>query len=131
MKTVKLQLPTKNVVNVGPSTENSIPKVPNISKSKFLKNRAQIYFLIAHVSNEEIIDIIKSLENKSTGPCSISLKMLTVILDLIIIPLANIINMSFRTGEYPELLEVVKVVPIHKGGSINQSINLFLNMIQK
>ena len=109
-------------VSVGPSTENSIPKIPNISPSKFLKNRVQINFLIAHVSNEEIIDIIKSLENKSTGPYSIPLKMLTVILDLIIIPLANIINMSFRTGEYPELLKVVKVVPIHKGGS-TQDIN--------
>ena len=48
--------------------------------------------------------------------------MLTVILDLIIVPLANIINMSFRTGEYPELLKVVKVVPIHKGG-YTQDIN--------
>ena len=71
---------------------------------------------------EEIIDIIKSLENKSTGPYSIPLKMLAVIPDFIIIPLANIINMSFRTGEYPELLKVVKVVPIHKGGSA-QDIN--------
>ena len=48
--------------------------------------------------------------------------MLTVIPDLIIIHVANIINMSFRTGEYPELLRVVKVVPIHKGGS-TQDIN--------
>ena len=47
--------------------------------------------------------------------------MLTVIPDLIIIPLANIINMSFRTGEYPELLKVVEVVPT-KGGS-TQDIN--------
>ena len=103
-------------LNVGPSTtKNSIHKVPNISPSKFLKNRV-------HVSNEEIIDIIKSLEIKSTGPYSIPLKMLTVVLDLIIIPLANIINMSFQTGEYPELLKVVTVIPIHKGGS-TQDIN--------
>ena len=26
-------------VNVGPSTENAIPKIPNISPTKFLKNR--------------------------------------------------------------------------------------------
>ena len=38
---------------------------------KFLKNRNQINFAIAHTSNEEILDIIKSLENKSTGPTSI------------------------------------------------------------
>ena len=32
----------------------------------FLRNRNQIDFVIAHVSNEEILDVIKSLENKST-----------------------------------------------------------------
>ena len=68
-------------MNVGPSTERSIPKVPGISPSKFLKNRIQIIFLIAHVSNEEILDIIKSLENKSTAPpySTIPLKMLYVV----------------------------------------------------
>ena len=39
-------------VNVGPSTENTIPKVPNILPSKFLRNRNQINFVIAHISNE-------------------------------------------------------------------------------
>ena len=104
-------------VNVGPSTEDSIPKVPNVSPTKFLKNRNQINFVIAHVSNEEIVEIIKSLD-----PCSIPLKMLSVIPDLIILPLAYIINMSFLTGEYPDMLKIVKVIPIHKGGS-TQDIN--------
>ena len=106
-------------VNVGPSTENTIPKVPNISPTK---NRNQINFLIAHISNEEILDIISSLENKSTGPSSIPLKLLTLIPDLIIVPLAYIINMSLLTGEYPDLLKLVKVIPIHKGGS-TQDVN--------
>ena len=109
-------------VNVGPSTEDSIPKVPNVSPTKFLKNRNQTNFVIAHVSNEEIVEIIKSLENKSTGPSSIPLKMLSVIPDLITLPLAYIINMSFLTGEYPDMLKIVKVIPIHKGGS-TQDIN--------
>ena len=108
--------------NVGPNTENLIPKVPNISPSKFLRNRNQIIFVIAHVANGEILDIINSLENKSTGPSSIPLKMLSVIPDLIIIPLAHIINMSFLTGIYPDLLKIVKIVPIHKGGS-SQDVN--------
>ena len=62
--------------------ENSIPKVPNISP-KFLKNKKQRNVVITHVSNEEIFNILKSIENKSTGPYSIPLKMLTVIPDLI------------------------------------------------
>ena len=109
-------------VNVGPSTEKSIPKVPSISPSKFLKNRNEINFVIAHVSNEEILDIINSLENKSTGPSSIPLKMMSVIPDLIILPLACIINSSFLTGECPDLLKIVKVIPI-QGASTQDMIN--------
>ena len=75
----------------------------------------QVNFVIAHISNEEILDTINSLENKSTGPTSIPLKLLSLIPDLIIIPLAYVINMSLLTGEYPDLLKVVKVIPIHKG----------------
>ena len=90
--------------------------------SKFLKNRNQINFVIAHVSNDKILDIINSLENKSTGPASIPLKLLSLIPDLIIIPFAYIINMSLLTGEYPDLLKLVKVIPIHKGGS-TQDVN--------
>ena len=87
-----------------------------------MKNRNQINFVIARVSNEEILDIIHSLENKSSGPSSIPLKMLSVISDLIILPLAHIIYMSYLTGVYPDLLKIVKVIPIHKGGS-TQDIN--------
>ena len=102
------------VVNMGPSTGNTIQKVPNILPTIFLNNRNQINFVIAHISHEEILGIISSLENKSTGPSSIP--------DLISIPLAYIINMSLLTGEYPDLLKLVKVVPIHKGGS-TQDVN--------
>ena len=109
---------------VGSSTEKTIPKVPNVSLSKFLRNRNQTNFIIAHISNEEILDIVNSLEDKSTGPFSIPLKLLAVILDLIIIPLAYIINFSLSMGEFPDLLKLVKVIPIHKGGS-TQDVNNF------
>ena len=83
-------------VDVGQNTETAIPKVPNISPTKFKKNLILTTFIIAHISNEEILDIINSLENKSTGPSSIPLKLLLLIPDLIIIPLASIINMSLN-----------------------------------
>ena len=109
-------------MNIGPSTEDSIQKVPNVSPSKFLRNRNQIDFVIAHVSNEEILVVMKSLEYKSTGPSNIPLRLLSIIADIIIVPLAYIINMSFLKGEYPDLLKIVKAIPIHKGGS-TQDIN--------
>ena len=82
----------------------------------------QVNFVIAHISNEEIFDTVNSLENKSIGPSSIPLKLLLLIPDLVIIPPAYIIHMSLLTGEYPDLLKVVKVIPIHKGGS-TQEVN--------
>ena len=38
-----------------------------LSDSRLMHNA----FLIAHISQEEMLEIIKSLENKSTGPASI------------------------------------------------------------
>ena len=80
--------------------------------------------MIAHVSMEEVLDVINLLQNKSSRPYSIPFKLLMLIPDLLIIPLAHIINISFNTGVYPDLLKIVKVIPIHKGGS-TQEVNNF------
>ena len=109
-------------VNVGPNTEKDVPKVPNIFPEKFIENKNQFNFIMAHISNEEVLEIIKSLKNKSTGPSSIPLNLLQIVADLIIFPLCHIINMSFSKGIFPEKLRKVK--PLHKGGS-TQDLNNF------
>ena len=43
---------------------------------------------------------IKNLENKSTGPQSIPIKLLKLIPDLIPVPLGKIINMTFLSDKY-------------------------------
>ena len=53
---------------VGPTTEANIPKVPNIPPPKFLRNQNRITFVIAHVSMEEVNDVINLLQNKACGP---------------------------------------------------------------
>ena len=110
-------------VNVGPETEKNIPKVPNMSPNKFLKNRNQYNLIIAHISESEILDIITALPNKSTGPASIPLRLLKIIADLIVVPLCYIINASFSTGIFPEVLKTQKVIPLHKGGSTEELNN--------
>ena len=106
-------------VNVGPTTEITIPKIPpdKISPKSYMKARNNFVFIIAYISTEEILEIINHLETKSSGPASIPIKLLKIITDLIIIPLTKIINTSFSTGEYPNKLKIVKVIPIHKGDS--------------
>ena len=110
-------------VNIGPELDKSIPRIDNISPSRFLKNRIQLNFLIAHVSDEDVINIIQSLPNKGTGPASIPLRMLKVAADLIAIPLCHIINISFSTGIFPDALKIAKVIPLHKGGSTQDENN--------
>ena len=102
--------------NIGPSTEKSIPINPNLKPKNFLKNRIQLDFVVAHVSNEEVLEIINNLDNSSTGPYSIPTKLLKLIPDLIFLPLCKIINNSFATGVFPDSLKISKVIPIHKDG---------------
>ena len=111
-------------VNVGPETDKNVPKVNHISPEKYLKNRNQFNFIITHISNEEVLDLIQALPNKSSGPASIPLELLQVAADLIVVPLCHIINASFSSGIFPDSLKVAKVLPLHKGGS-SQDLNNF------
>ena len=51
-------------VNVGPEIEKTVPKVPYQSPDQFLKNRNQFDFIVAHISEEDIINIIVALPKK-------------------------------------------------------------------
>ena len=108
---------------MGPNTERNIPVNPKIKPDQYLKNRNQLNFLIAHISNEEVLAIINQLENKSTGPQSIPIKLLKLIPDLILIPICRIINHSFMTGVFRDALKISEVIPIHKGGSTEEINN--------
>ena len=110
--------------NVGPDLDKKVPTVNHTSPEKFLKNRIETNFTIDDISPNEVLDIIQALPNKGTGPNSIPLRMLKPVADIISVPLCGIINSSFSTGEFPELLKIAKVLPLHKGGS-TQDLNNF------
>ena len=38
--------------NVGPDTEKTVPKVPNMSPTMYLKNRNQFDLIVAHISED-------------------------------------------------------------------------------
>ena len=109
-------------VTIGTNTAASIPNVP-ILPEVHLKNRNQFNLILTHVSEEEIIEIIRNLDvNKGNGPSSIPTKLLQSIVDLIIFPLCKIINISFTTGKFPNAIKIAKVIPIHKKDS-TQDVN--------
>ena len=74
-----------------------------------------------------MLEIIKSLTNKANGSSSIPLNLLQDVADIIVFPLCHIINKSFLKGIFPDTLKVVMVVPLHKGGSM-EDLNNFRPM---
>ena len=103
--------------DIGPNTEKHIPQNPAIKPEKYLKNRSPLDFQINNITNEEVLEIITNLDNKTLGPNSIPIYLLKLIADLIVTPLNEIITNSFVTGTFPDALKISKVIPIHKGKS--------------
>ena len=102
-------------VNVGPNVENKIP-TSNIPYTEYLKEvNVNNSFYLRPVHTYEIADIIDSLDLKKTpGPNSISIYILKVCKEFISNGLEKILNLSFKTGIFPNLCKVAKVIPIFK-----------------
>ena len=66
----------------------------------------------------EIIEIIGKLNNnKSTGYIDIPIVLFKEAKFLIARYLADSFNECLKTGHYPDVLKIAKVIPLHKGGS--------------
>ena len=62
----------------------------------------------------EIISLLKM--GKSLGPNSIPMKVLKLLSPLISSPLSLIINESFQSGIFPDIMKLAKVIPLFKKG---------------
>jgi len=103
-------------------------KIPPTNKhfSDYLKNHNPNSFFLSPAHNNEIAKTIKSLNiNKSNGPNSIPSKLFINVADVISPVLTKIINISFSTGTYPNLLKTVKVIPIYKNKGSPHEVNNF------
>ena len=88
-----------------------------------LKNIIDANFIIAHTTNEELMNIILLLvENTSPVPSSIPVNLLNIALPVIITPLCKLINHSFDTGVFPDAIKISKVIPFIKQGHLRISI---------
>ena len=95
-------------------------------RSNELENHSQttshllilIRFFIAAVTPEEIKIIINSMKNgKAVGPCSIPVYLLKILSEHIAVPLCDIMNDSFSSGVFPDLMKLAKVIPFYKKSS--------------
>ena len=70
--------------------------------SSFLKNPNNLTFFITPTTVEEVNDLISDLKaSKSIGPSSLPTKIMKQSNDIIMSPLAELINKSFQSGIFP------------------------------
>ena len=81
-------------------------------------------FFLSPTKPEEISKIIDCLNpNKSTGPNGIPVFILKSFKDFFSFWLSKLINLCYENGEFPELLKLAKVIPLHKKESILNYLN--------
>ena len=80
------------------------------------------------VTEEESLNIINSLDNKSSSGCDgLSNTMVKSLKNELYMPLTLIINQMLHTGMYPNAFKIAKVIPIFKTGdpSLLTNYNLY------
>lgn len=118
----------KHFTNIADKIRNKIPPT-NKHFSNYLKNSNPNSFFFSPVDTEEIVKVIKTLNiSKSNGPNSIPSKLLVNVVNKISPALTKIINISFQTGTYPDLLKTVKVIPVYKKKDSPLDINNYRPM---
>ena len=76
-------------------------------------------FFTAPTVPSEISDIISRLKSgKSLGPNSIPMKILKSLSPLISSPLSQSSNESFKSGIFPDIMKLAKVIPLFKKGCV-------------
>ena len=100
---------------IGPKLAASINMPPNKSYKDYLSRPTHGTFSFKSIKCEDIINVINNLKPKSSfGADKMTNKMLKILKDELNEPITNIINQSFKTGIFPDLLKIAKVTPIYK-----------------
>ena len=111
------------VTNVASSILTNTPEngdYTNVSLQNFIDSKitTDIKFDIPEVSQRYVVKQLNSLQDgKAVGLDGLSPKILRISAAVIAPPLTRILNLSIRTGTFPQVWKVAKVVPLHKNGS--------------
>lgn len=103
--------------NVGQSLSSSIISYPtdHINKLQTLSWSTSNFFL-SPVNEEEIALIINGLQKNSPGHDHITATIVKQCKHLLLPLLVEVINQSFISATYPNILKIAKVIPLFKAG---------------
>ena len=97
--------------------KNINKKIINANYKDYLENSVTNLFFLKPRNEKEVNSVIKQMKtNKAIVSNSIPTKILKMSLPIIAKPLAYLINLSFSTGVFPDLLKIANIIPIFKGG---------------
>ena len=105
----------KYFLNVGPNIASKIPKALKHFKDYMVSIKMNKTFLLTPASPQELFDIILAFHiKKSLGPNSIPVYKLKISNNFFSNKLCSIINLPIKTGIFPDLCKLAKVIPIFK-----------------
>lgn len=87
------------------------------SHRKYLINSPSFSMYLPPVSPTEIERYLQALKTSTPGYDEVSPKILKHASTSLSNPLTHIINITLKTGIFPDKLKIAKVIPIHKSGS--------------
>ena len=86
----------------------------NKNNEYYINNAGHVFFL-SPTDPKEVSDMIDNLDDKkSPGPNGIPVFLLKKFQHFFSFWLAKLINLSFETGVFPDLLKFAKITPLHK-----------------
>ena len=115
----------KYFVNVGPNIDERIPKPRKHFIEYMNKLKVNKTIFLTPATHWEIYNIISAFDiKKSLGPNSIPVYILKISNNLFSNKLTDIINLSFKTGIFPDLCKLAKIIPIFKKKTIHFSVKI-------
>ena len=112
----------KHFASAGVKVKNSIPSTTK-NPIDYVKQISD-HLIISPVSEQYVCRVVANLKPKrSCGYDHISNVLLKNLISVIKLPVCIILNKSLLTGEFPELMKLAKVLPLHKSISKMQPDN--------
>lgn len=103
--------------DIGRNTADNLPTTDKTPED-YLTNRPTSTFTFKQIDEETTDRIIsQELSNKSSsGFDDLSTKLVRQLKDVLVSPMTIIINQSLKSGTFPELMKIARVIPLYKKG---------------
>ena len=107
--------------SVGSLLDSSLP--PINSPTPLVDDRNLNSFFFHPVGESELEKIILDLKSGGAGLDEMPVKLFKNVRKVLLRPICKLINLSFETGSFPDLLKIARITPIHKQGNLTDPSN--------